>query len=90
MTLLAIVITDIGANSTLPSIKLVTCVALDIFGLLVGLTVVTLPVTLPFLTLPLEIPLLFVVIFVRVLGLLVSVLTLNGSCLWLGLRLSRW
>ena len=75
MALLAIVITDIGAHSALPSMELATRVALDTFGLLVGLTIVALPVVLPFLTLPLEIPLLVVVLPIRVLGLLVQVLT---------------
>ena len=44
----------------LPNMELATRVALDTFGLLVGLTVVALPIALPFLTLPLEICLLVV------------------------------
>ena len=45
-----------------PSMKLAIRVALDTFGLFVGLTVVALPVALPFLTLPLEIPLLVILL----------------------------
>ena len=81
MALLATIITDIKAHSALSSTELATHVALDTFGLLVGLTIVTLPVALPSMTLPLEIPLLVVVLPVQVLGLLGRVLTRSGVCL---------
>ena len=48
MALLATVITDIKAHSTLPNMELATCVTLDTFGLFVGLTVVALPISCPF------------------------------------------
>ena len=64
MALLAKVIIDVGAHSALPSMKLAIRVALDMFGLLVGLIVVTMPIVLPFLTLPLQIHLLLLVLVV--------------------------
>ena len=86
MAFLTIVITEIGAHSTLHNMKFATHISLDTFGLLVGLTLVALPVVLRFLTLPLEAPLLVVVLLVQVLGLLVRVLTRSGACL----QLSQW
>ena len=62
-------IIDIGAHIALLRVKLATGVALDILGLLVGLTIVALPVAFSFLTLPLEIPLLVVVLPIQVPGL---------------------
>ena len=81
MALLATIITYIKAHSALPSMELATRIALDTFGLFVGLTVVALPVSLPFLTVPLEIPLLVIVVLVRVLGLFILVLIQNVACL---------
>ena len=43
--------------------ELVTRVALDTFGLLIGLAVVALHVIWPFMVLPLEVPLLLIVVF---------------------------
>ena len=62
IALLATIIIDIGAYFALPSMEFFARVALDMFGLLVGLTIVALLDALPFLTLPLEIPLLVVVL----------------------------
>ena len=54
MALLATVIIGIVAHSALPSMELTTRVALDRFGLLLGLIIVALLVALPFLILTRE------------------------------------